>query len=83
MTKLKTATSVKMNAGIVGDPMPEKRLKNIDWDNTKDYEFNYEAGLRSDFDALIDKLPAIKQYIPCRRTLKKQITDVKKRFEKT
>jgi trigger factor len=67
---------------IVGDPMPDEAAKNIDWDNTKDYEFNYEVGLATDFDASIDKLPAIKQYDinPAAERVEEAIEDVKKRF---
>lgn len=67
---------------IVGDPMPDEAAKNIDWDNSKEYEFNYEVGLATDFDPSLDKLPAIKSYDinPAPERIEEAIEDVKKRF---
>lgn len=67
---------------IVGDPMPDENSKNIDWDNNKEYEFNYEVGLASEFDASIDKLPAVKSYeiSPSNDRVEEAIEDLRKRF---
>ncbi|PKV66273.1 trigger factor [Pontibacter ramchanderi] len=40
---------------LLGEPLPEPSQENIDWDNQKDFEFNYAVGLLPDFNLPLDK----------------------------
>lgn len=67
---------------IVGDPMPSEAAKNIDWEADKDFTFDYEIGLASDFTVDIAALPAIKMYEiePSETRIDEAIADLRKRF---
>jgi trigger factor len=41
---------------FLGEPLPnEEKMKSIDWDNQKDFEFEYSIGHAEDFDLKLDK----------------------------
>jgi trigger factor len=41
---------------IIGEPLPNKeKSENIDWENQKDFEFEYEIGMIGDFEYSLDK----------------------------
>ncbi len=67
---------------IVGDPLPDEASRNIDWENLKEYTFNYEVGLASEFQVAINDLPAIKSYeiTPSDERVNEAIEDLRKRF---
>ena len=47
---------------ILGYPIPSKNQKEIDWENTNEFEFNYELGLAPEVDVELEKLTGIKDY---------------------
>ncbi|MCU0326486.1 MAG: trigger factor family protein, partial [Spirosomaceae bacterium] len=48
---------------VVGDAMPDMEISGkIDWDNEKEYNFEYDLGMASDFEVKIDALPAVTNY---------------------
>ncbi|MCC9166144.1 trigger factor [Pontibacter harenae] len=40
---------------LLGEPLPEPDQEQIDWDNQKEFEFNYQVGLLPDFNLPLDK----------------------------
>lgn len=73
---------IKDNAlKVVGDPLPIEDSYKIDWDNQKDYTFEYEVGLASDFEVDLAKLPAITNYEiePAKEQIDQAVSDVQKR----
>lgn len=70
---------------VVGDPMPDNEAaQNIDWDNQKEFTFEYEIGTASDFSVDLSKIPAIKTYdiAVSEDKIEDAIADVRKRFGK-
>ncbi len=70
---------------VVGDPMPDNEAaQNIDWDNQKEFTFEYEIGTASDFSVDLSKIPAIKTYdiAVSEDKIEEAIADVRKRFGK-
>lgn len=70
---------------VVGDPLPDNEAaQNIDWDNQKEFSFEYEIGTASDFLVDLSKIPAIKTYniAVSEGKIEEAIADVRKRFGK-
>jgi len=70
---------------VVGDPLPDNEAaQNIDWDNQKEFTFEYEIGTASDFSVDLSKIPAIKTYdiAVSGDKIEEAIADVRKRFGK-
>ncbi|AFK04069.1 trigger factor [Emticicia oligotrophica DSM 17448] len=70
---------------VVGDPMPDNdAAQNIDWDNQKEFTFEYEIGTASDFTVDLAAVPAITTYeiTPTEDKINEAIEDVRKRFGK-
>ena len=70
---------------VVGDPLPDNEAaQNIDWDNQKEFTFEYEIGTASDFSVDLSKIPAIKTYdiAVSEDKIDEAIADVRKRFGK-
>ena len=70
---------------VVGDPLPDNEAaKDIDWDNQKEFSFEYEIGTASDFSVDLSSIPAIKTYDiePSEDKITEAIDDVRKRFGK-
>ena len=41
---------------ILGEPLPNgEKIAQLDWDNAKDFEFEYELGIAPEFDVKLDK----------------------------
>ncbi|WP_109830882.1 trigger factor [Reichenbachiella versicolor] len=41
---------------ILGEPLPNvEKVKDLDWKNTKEFEFEYNIGIAQDFDLKVDK----------------------------
>jgi len=47
---------------VVGEPLPASENNNIDWENQKDFEFNFNLGVVSDFNVELSNVKAT-QYI--------------------
>jgi len=48
---------------IVGDPQIDaEKNSSIDWDKQKEFEFNYELGLASEFEVNLSELPTVPKY---------------------
>lgn len=48
---------------VLGDPLPdEDQNGSVDWDNQKEFEFQYKLGLAEDFDVTIDKKVKVDTY---------------------
>ena len=70
---------------VVGDPLPDNEAaKDIDWDNQKEFAFEYEIGTASDFSVDLTTIPAIVNYNiePSEEKINEAIEDVRKRFGK-
>jgi trigger factor len=70
---------------VVGDPLPDNEAaQNIDWDNQKEFTFEYEIGTASDFSVNLSKIPTIKTYdiAVSEDKIEEAIADVRKRFGK-
>ncbi|MDZ7934602.1 MAG: trigger factor [Emticicia sp.] len=70
---------------VVGDPLPDNEAaRDIDWDNQKEFTFEYEIGTASDFSVDLSKIPAIKTYeiAVSEDKIEDAIADVRKRFGK-
>lgn len=67
---------------VVGDPIPDNEAYKIDWDNDKEFTFEYEIGLASDFEVDLAKVPAVESYIiePSDEQIDKAVEDMTKRF---
>ncbi len=66
---------------VVGDPMPNNEAYTIDWDNDKEFTFEYEVGTASDFEVDIEQLPAIDNYEiePSEEQVTQAIEDLQRR----
>lgn len=48
---------------LIGEPLPDQeKSKNIDWDNQKDFEFDYEIGMVNDFSYDVSSKVKVKKY---------------------
>ncbi len=48
---------------VLGDPLPDEEVNSaVDWDNQKEFEFQYKLGLAEDFDVTIDKKVKVDTY---------------------
>ncbi len=68
---------------VVGDPVINREKAALtDWDNTKDFEFEYELGLASDFDVDLAALPAVSSYtiLAGEKELNETIDNLKNQF---
>lgn len=48
---------------VVGEPLPVSENNNIDWDNQKEFEFNFKLGVVSEFNVEVAKAKATKYSI--------------------
>ncbi len=48
--------------GLLGYPIPAEKQMEIDWENTENFEFNYELGLAPEVDVDLEKIEGIKAY---------------------
>ncbi|UBM57193.1 trigger factor [Marinilongibacter aquaticus] len=69
---------------VVGDPMPNEEAYQIDWDNDKEFTFEYEVGTASDFEVKLEELPAIEKYEiePSQEQVDQAIEDLRRRHGK-
>lgn len=67
---------------VVGDPMPDNASKQIDFDKDKEFTFDYDMGLATDFEIDLEKIPAIENFkiIPSDEQVDKAVEDLQKRF---
>lgn len=70
---------------ILGDPIPnEEKARTIDWDNQKDFEFEFQIGLVEDFK--VDLSPQVKVTShPIeidQKVMDETLTDIKRRYGK-
>ncbi len=70
---------------IIGDPLPVADAERaIDWENQKDFEFDYQIGMVEDFTYELSQKVKIKSY-PIEvdeKVIAETVTDLKKRFGK-
>jgi trigger factor len=71
----------KNDIKLIGEPLPNReKTARIDWDNQKDFEFEYEVGLVDTFNYnLLQKIKAYQVEID-QKTLDKTIEDLTKRY---
>lgn len=73
------------NLKILGEPLPNpEKARNIDWDNQKDFEFEYEIGLVDNFTYELSDNVKVKSY-PIQiddKVINETLEDLKKRFGK-
>jgi len=70
---------------ILGEPLPDQdKARTIDWDNQKDFEFEYQIGLVDNFSYEVSSKVKVKSY-PIEvdnAVIDETLTDLKKRFGK-
>lgn len=71
----------KNNIKLIGEPLPNhEKNKDIDWDNQKDFEFEYNIGLIDDFKYNLEhKIKAYEIEVD-KKTVDKTIEDLKKQY---
>ncbi len=71
------------NLKILGEPLPDlEQSRNIDWDNQKDFEFDYQVGLVEDFSYDLSNKIKVKSF-PIevdKKVIDETIEDLKQRF---
>jgi trigger factor len=68
---------------LIGEPLPNReKTANIDWDNQKDFEFEYEVGLVDSFEYNLEQKIKAYQIEVDKKTLEKTIEDLRKRYGK-
>ena len=68
---------------VVGDPMPDNELSSkVDWDNSKEFSFEYDLGLASDFSVDLSTIPAKTNYEiePTEERVNEAIEDIRRRL---
>jgi trigger factor len=73
------------NLKILGEPLPNhEKTRDIDWDNQKDFEFEYQIGLVDDFQYELSPKVKVKSYSieVDNKVINETTTDLKKRFGK-
>jgi len=71
------------NIQLIGEPLPDmEKAQQIDWDNQKDFEFDYEIGLVDEFSYDLSKKQKVKSYqIELdKKTINETLDNVKKQF---
>ncbi|MFT2010425.1 trigger factor [Pontibacter sp. 13R65] len=68
---------------LLGDPLPEPTQDNIDWDNQKEFEFNYAVGLLPDINLPLDKSVEGYTVDVTQETLDEAYENIKRQFGKT
>ncbi|WP_114783361.1 trigger factor [Botryobacter ruber] len=68
---------------ILGEPLPAESQSAIDWDNQKDFEFDYEVGLLQDFNLPLDKSVEGYTVEVTQETLDEAFENIKRQFGKT
>ena len=73
------------NLKILGEPLPnQEKASAIDWDEQKNFEFEYQIGMVDDFKYDLSQKVKVKSY-PIEvddKTIEETLTDLKKRFGK-
>ncbi len=70
---------------VVGDPLPDNELSSkVDWEGSKEFSFEYDLGLASDFTVDLTTIPAITNYDiePTEERVNEAIEDIRRRFGK-
>ena len=68
---------------IIGEPLPDlEKAQKIDWDNQKDFEFDYEIGMVDDFKYDITEKQKVKSYKieSDKKTIDETLDNIKKQF---
>ena len=68
---------------ILGDPLPDlEKSKDIDWENQRDFEFDYEIGLAAEFEYDLSKKQKVKHYVidVNKKVLDETIDNLKEQF---
>ncbi len=68
---------------VLGDPMPnEEKAKTIDWDNQKDFEFEFQVGLVENFTVEVSSKVKVKSYTieVDQAVIDEALEDIKRRF---
>ena len=68
---------------IIGEPLPDMdKAQSIDWDNQKDFEFDYEIGLVDEFDYDLSKKQKVKSYKieSDQKTIDETLENIQKQF---
>lgn len=73
------------NLKILGEPLPDaEKARSIDWDNQKDFEFEYQIGMVDDFKYDLSPKVKVKSYQieVDRKIVDETVADLRKRFGK-
>ncbi|TXK23533.1 trigger factor [Pontibacter qinzhouensis] len=68
---------------LLGDPLPEPSQESIDWDNQKEFEFNYAVGLLPEINLPLDKSVEGYTVDVTQDTLDEAYENIKRQFGKT
>lgn len=69
---------------IIGEPLPKtEKAENIDWENQKEFEFEYEIGLIADFNYNLDKKATHYEVAVDEATVNETVENLKMQYGKT
>ncbi|HMP99351.1 MAG TPA: trigger factor [Cyclobacteriaceae bacterium] len=71
------------NLKLIGDPLPNSdKANHIDWDNQKDFEFEYQVGMVADFTCDVSDKVKVKRHVieVDKKVLDETLQDVRKQF---
>jgi len=70
---------------LVGDPIPDSNTKPIDWDNQKEFEFDYKLGLVDDFKVDISSKLKVTKYETAvdDKAIESTLDDLKEQYAET
>jgi trigger factor len=68
---------------LLGEPLPDPNQADIDWDNQKDFEFNYQVGLLPEINLPLDKSVEGYKVEVDQPTLDEAHENIKRQFGKT
>lgn len=68
---------------LLGEPLPEPSQEQIDWDNQKEFEFNYQVGLLPEINLPLDKSVEGFNIEVDQKTIDEAYANLKRQFGKT
>lgn len=70
------------NLDVLGNPLPKEDDKGGDWDNSGDFEFNYEIGLAPSFDLKLSAKNKFNYYLikPDGEMIDKEVENMRRRY---
>jgi len=67
---------------ILGYPIPSKKQKEIDWANTREFEFNYDLGLAPEIDVDLSEIEGVTAYkiTADKKMIDKEVENIRQQY---